>query len=444
MCHVAGIGEPLGIPKDHVGRPNEICQTCHQPPVIVVVTPTPPPIPTPIQHPVAPGKNSCLECHRGLGGKYLDIVNQWETSIHADFDVVCVDCHGGDPGASEIVAAKSPEAGYIGTPTRRVIPALCGSCHADPEKMHPYELPVDQLRDYEESIHGQRLAQGDENTATCYDCHGGHATKEIDDPSSSVYPMNLPATCAYCHADEGRMEPYGIATNQYELYKKGVHGIALLEKGNLEAPSCPTCHGSHGATLPGYAEVIDVCGKCHSMSEKYYLIGGHRRGREKASEAPRCIDCHGRYDVEPPSLDLFVGDEPRHCGSCHPPDSLERKAIDEMYQTLVRASQALQTAEEALSKVRTLGIGLDEEETKLERARVRLAEAAAVQHIVQLEAIKGKTEEVESISAEIREAAEKAVARSEFESRVRAGATAIALGLGGTVAYVVRRRLRGR
>ena len=329
---------------------------------------------------------------------------------------------------------------YIGTPARSIIPALCGSCHADPEKMHPYELPVDQLRDYEESVHGQRLLQGDEKVATCYDCHGGHAVKEVSDPTSSVYPTNLPATCAYCHADEERMEPYGIATDQYDLYRESVHGVALLQKGNLEAPSCPTCHGSHGATLPGYAEVIDVCGKCHSMSEKYYLIGGHRRGRDNGSEAPRCIDCHGRYEVGLPSLDLFVGDEPRHCGSCHDSGSLEGKAIEKIYQTLAEASQAFQGAGEALSEARMQGIGLDKEEARLEEARSRLAEAAAVQHSVQLDAIKGKTDEVQSISAEVREAAEKAVARSEFERRVRAGMTAIALGLGGTVAYVVRRR----
>lgn len=444
MCHVAGIGEPLGIPEDHVGRPNETCQTCHQPPVIVVVTPTPPPIPTPIQHPVAPGKNSCLECHRDLGGKYLDIANQWEGSIHADFDVACVDCHGGDPGASEKVTAKSPETGYIGTPARSVIPALCGSCHADPERMLLYELPVDQLRDYEESVHGQLLAQGDENAPTCFDCHSGHAAQAIDDPRSSVYPTNLPATCAQCHADAERMEPYSISTNQYDLYRKSVHGVALLEEGNLEAPSCPTCHGSHGAALPGYAEVIDACGECHSLSEKYYLTGGHRLGQQNGSEAPRCITCHGRYDVEPASLELFVGDEPRRCGSCHPSDSLESKAIEEIYQTLTGASQALQGAEEALSEARMVGIGFDEEETRLEKARVRLAEAAAVQHTVQLEAIKEKTGEVESISAEVREAAENAVVRSEFERRVRAGMTVIALGLGGTVAYVVRRRLKSR
>jgi predicted CXXCH cytochrome family protein len=250
------------------------------------------------------------------------------------------------------MAAKSPETGYIGVPDKKTIPALCASCHADPERMLPYGLPIDQLREYEQSVHGQLLAQGDENVATCFDCHGGHAAQVVSDPGSSVYPTNLQATCARCHADKERMAPYGILTNQYELYQNSVHGIALLREQNLEAPTCATCHSDHGATLPGYTQVTDLCGQCHSQEEKYYIIGGHRRGRQDDSEAPRCITCHGRYDVQPASTELFVGDEPRHCGSCHASGSLERAAIDAMYQTLVRAEQAIDAAEEAMAEAR--------------------------------------------------------------------------------------------
>jgi hypothetical protein len=443
-CHAGWMGQAPLVPDDHAERLNEACQLCHQPPMLILATPTAPPLPTPIVHPVAPGKNSCLECHRTLGEKHADITHQWEGSYFATLGVTCADCHGGDPGADDITAAKSPETGYIGVPDRTAIPSLCGSCHADPERMRPYELPVDQLREYEESVHGQLLAQGDENAPTCFDCHGSHATQVTNDPRSSVYPTNLPATCAHCHADEERMEPYGIPTDQYELYQKSVHGVALLEEQNLEAPSCPTCHSSHGATLAGYAEVIDVCGQCHSLSEKYYLTGGHRRGRQEGSEAPRCITCHGRYDVEPASLDLFVGDEPRDCGSCHASGSLERVAIDALYQTLVGAEQALEAAEEALDEARTSGLSLDAQEARLEEARTRLAEAAAAQHELQLETIEEKATEVESISAEIQEAVETNMTRRGMESWLLPGIIAAALGLGGLIVNLVWRRAETR
>lgn len=441
-CHAGWIEQAPLVPDDHAGRPNEVCQSCHQPPVVVVATPTvsAPTLPTPIVHPVAPAKSSCLECHLTLGGEHVDVAHQWEGSVHATFDVTCADCHGGDPGADDLTTAKSPEAGYIGAPDRTAIPDLCGSCHSDAERMAPYGLPVDQLREYQKSTHGQLLAQGDENVATCFDCHGGHDVKAVDDPESSVHPREVPATCAECHADEERMAPYDIATNQFELYRKSVHGRALLIYGNTEAPSCSTCHSSHGATLPGHSEVIDLCGDCHSQSEKYYLTGGHRLGRQEGSEAPRCITCHGRYDVELASVDLFVGDEPRHCGSCHESGSLERAAIDVMYQTLLEAEQVFEAAEGAVYEAQNAGLGLDSLELQLEEARAKLAEATAAQHELQLETIEEKTADVESISAEIQEAVKTAMARPDLGSWGPAGIIAVALALGGLIANLVRRR----
>jgi hypothetical protein len=379
-----------------------------------------------------------------LGGKHERITNQWEGSVLATFDVTCADCHGGDPGADDITTAKSPEAGYIGVPDRTAIPSLCGSCHADPERMLPYGLPIDQLREYEQSTHGQLLAQGDENVPTCFDCHGGHAAQAVNDPRSSVYPTNLQATCARCHADKERMAPYGLLTNQYELYQNSVHGIALLGEQNLEAPTCATCHSSHGAALPGYTETVDVCGQCHSQEEKYYLIGGHRRGRQEGSEAPRCITCHGRYDVQPATTELFLSDEPRHCGSCHASGSLEGVAVDAMYQTLVRAEQAFDTAEEAVAEARAAELSLDTLEPQLEEAQTRLTEAAAAQHELQLETVEEKAAEVESISAEIQEAVEMASAKRNLDSWVPPGIIAVVLGLGGLIANLVRRRAETR
>jgi hypothetical protein len=309
--------------------------------------------------------------------------------------------------------------------------------------MSPYGLPVGQLHEYEQSTHGQLLAQGDENVATCFDCHGEHATQATDDPQSNVYPSTLPSTCARCHADEERMAPYGILTDQYELYQDSVHGVALFMKQNLEAPTCATCHSSHGAALPGHTDVVDTCGQCHTQAERYYLTGGHRRGRLEGSEAPRCASCHGRYDVEPASLELFVGDEPRHCGSCHDSGSLESTAIDAIYQTLTKAEEAFQAAEEALEEARAEGLlDLEVYEPRLEEARTRLAEAMAGQHEVQLETVEEKTAEVESISAELEEAIDQATAEKEQERLLPGRIAAFVLVLAGAVFVVLRRRAK--
>ena len=451
-CHAGWIDQAPLVPDDHGERTNEVCQSCHQPPVLIVATPTVsvPPLPTPIVHPVSPADNSCVECHRTLGENHVDITYQWEESVHATFDVTCADCHGGDPGADDEESAMASEAGFIGVPDRSVVPDLCGACHSDVERMAPYGAPTDQLREYRESVHGQLLAQGDQNVATCYDCHGGHSVKAADDPESTVHVRQLPATCAECHADEERMAPYDVATNQFELFRKGVHGRALMMYGNTEAPSCSTCHNSHGAALPGRSMVVDLCGDCHSASEKYYLTGGHRLGRQEGSEAPRCVTCHGRYDVELVSVDLFVGDEPRHCGSCHESGSLERVAVDAMYQTLLEAEQAFEAAEGAVYEAQTaegsakLASSLDTLELQLEEARARLAEAAAAQHELQLETIEEKTGEVVSISVEIQEAVDRGIAERDLEGWLVPGIIAGVIGLGGLIANLVRRRAEAR
>jgi hypothetical protein len=126
--------------------------------------------------------------------------------------------------------------------------------------MRGYNLPTDQYALYQTSRHGQLLAKGDENVATCIDCHGAHEILPPDDPRSSVYVRNIPRTCGRCHSDAARMARYGLKTDPTADFAAGVHGKLLLEKGNLAAPDCTRCHGAHGATPPGVGDVDKICG----------------------------------------------------------------------------------------------------------------------------------------------------------------------------------------
>ncbi len=45
----------------------------------------------------AGGENSCLDCHLTLTTKLAVPAREWLTSIHAEYEVACTDCHGGDP-----------------------------------------------------------------------------------------------------------------------------------------------------------------------------------------------------------------------------------------------------------------------------------------------------------------------------------------------------------
>ena len=134
----------------------------------------------------------------------------FEKSRHAQEDVHCVSCHGGDDRTLDQHAAHG--AGFRGRPARQDIPKLCASCHASEERMRAYNLPVDQYALYQTSGHGKRLASGDTRVAVCSDCHGAHDILPPSDPASRVFRINIPKTCGSCHGDSVLMKSRGAAT----------------------------------------------------------------------------------------------------------------------------------------------------------------------------------------------------------------------------------------
>lgn len=99
----------------------------------------------------------CIQCHGSQPGKNGAPVGQWRGSIHAENNISCHDCHGGDP--RDAVNAMSPARGFIGVPEEKRIPAFCGRCH------------VGIAEDYLKSAHGRALGSGG---PTCVTCHGSH------------------------------------------------------------------------------------------------------------------------------------------------------------------------------------------------------------------------------------------------------------------------------
>jgi hypothetical protein len=433
-CHQEGDEITPQIPADHADFTSDMCRTCHQSSQEMAAQPTPTvqaapvapvgPIPTPIIHPQAEkGVNTCFDCHSTLPEEIqVDVANWWQRSIHAERGVTCADCHGGDPSASTKEEAKSPDAGYVGKPDRADIPALCASCHADVTLMRQYDLPTDQYAKYQESIHGLRLAEGDPNVATCADCHNGHLVLKANDPASTVYPVNVPEMCASCHADEALMAPYNIPTDQFTLYRQSVHGYALLDEQNFRAPNCATCHGTHGAAPPGFQEVANVCGSCHSATQDYYLQGAHSSASEKT---PKCVTCHGRYDVSDPSEAMFLGSEPRHCGFCHEPDSRFGQTAQDLYSALNTASLAYEEAEAAIQSAREVGMLVGPLEGRLRDANTSLIIARAAQHTLNLDLVSERTDSAQAVAEEVKADAEAAVAESGFRRRAMIIAVAV-------------------
>jgi hypothetical protein len=394
-------------------------------------------VPTPIHEPVLFEENTCISCHLELGGKHAEITDDWSESVHAARGVGCVSCHGGDPTQADAEASMSPEAGYLGPLPKERIPGLCGSCHTRVDLMRPYDLATDQLDQYWQSQHGQALLEGDSDVATCFDCHDGHRVLKVSDPASEVYPSNEPKMCARCHADEALMAPYRIPTSQYALYQKSVHGVALLENQDLRAPTCSTCHGTHGAAPPGFQQVANVCGQCHTITEDYYLQGGHRSGMT-GEAAPRCVTCHGRYDVMPATRELFLGTEDRHCGSCHQPGSVLAEEIEAMYQALKQADDAYEEAEETIALATEHRLIMAGQEEMLQKANTPLIESRALQHNVRLVEIQAKAKESFELSIQAKASAEDAL--KELETRRMGMVVALAIILVTILALILIKR----
>ncbi len=306
-----------------------------------------------------PPQTSCTACHFDteiFEGAAQELRQKLAEDVHAKAGLSCHDCHGGNPdpaadadAAMDATWAANP---YRGAPERGATPGFCGRCHSDPEYMKRFDpaARIDQEQEYRTSHHGEALAQGDARVATCVSCHGGHGILRVGDPRSPVYPLRVAETCAGCHADAARMAgaelPDGapLPTDQYARWGQSVHAKALLERGDLSAPTCNDCHGNHGAVPPGVDSIARVCGQCHGREATLFrtsskLEGFHRHNEYLAEsegrcdachEAPdppaalpgarhfaECATCHGNHSVMRPTLAMLAPLPPYPCAFCH-------------------------------------------------------------------------------------------------------------------------------
>lgn len=303
----------------------------------------------------APPKTSCTTCHDSelFDAAARDKVAKFPADVHAQVGLSCHDCHGGNPDltlADDISA--SMDSGwkpnpYRGVPERTEIPDFCGRCHSSAQVMKRFNpaARVDQVTEYWTSRHGQRLRAGDVNVATCVDCHSVHDIRRRTEPQSPVHPTRVAETCSRCHSDAKLMASYTTAagqplpTDQYARWKVSVHATAMLQKGDLTAPTCNDCHGNHGATPPGVESVSFVCGQCHAReaelfraSRKHQLWTEHaemtsgaecgschegNRAKLKLTHFTECVTCHENHAVVRPTV-AMIGILPETpCAFCH-------------------------------------------------------------------------------------------------------------------------------
>ena len=141
----------------------------------------------------------CARCHSA-------VYDQYKTSVHGSAligsgnqDVpTCIDCHG---------------VHNIGNPTTSAFrlnsPQLCAKCHTDTSIMSKYGISTQVLNTYVADFHGTTVTLFEKtspdqvtNKPVCFDCHGVHDIKQVDDPVYGLaMKQNLLKACQRCHPD---------------------------------------------------------------------------------------------------------------------------------------------------------------------------------------------------------------------------------------------------
>ena len=324
-------------------------------------------------------KNACLDCHSQMDAPLKVTPAEFSANIHAEKGLTCTSCHGGD--ASSDSDAMSRAAGFRGHIDRRQVPELCGSCHSDGARMRQYNpsLRTDQLAQYKTSVHGKKLAAGDQKVAVCTDCHTVHSIRPASDPRSSVHALNVADTCKRCHADGQYMKDYKIPHDQYAGYTASVHRKAMVEGGDLSAPTCTTCHGNHGAAPPGLATVENVCSTCHVFQAQLFDKSPHKKAFADAGMGG-CITCHSNHRISHPT-DAMVGTASTSvCTNCHSKGDAGFQAAEGISGRFRELSQAVDESSKLLERAAHSGMEVSDAQLELDSAKDSLTKARVSLH----------------------------------------------------------------
>lgn len=123
--------------------------------------------------------DQCMKCHGALTQSELSSpVTRVRTDVHGANGVRCVDCHGGDPTASDKSRAKDPARGFGAAPLGTN--SVCGTCHA-----------VFATK-FATSAHAAIF------DSACVECHGNHGVVK---PSDNMIGASKDTLCWTCHED---------------------------------------------------------------------------------------------------------------------------------------------------------------------------------------------------------------------------------------------------
>ena len=345
--------------------------------------------------------------------------------VHASAGTTCTACHAGQPTPAAL--------------RRTQIAPLCAKCHSDAAYMRQFnpQVRVDQFAQYVTSVHGRQMAKGEERVATCSDCHGAHGIRRVSDARAPVAPLNVAMTCARCHADATRMKPFGRDATPLADWSASVHAMALLKRGDTSAPTCSTCHGSHGAVPPGVNQVANVCSQCHVREGDLFRASPKKAIFETIGQA-ECLVCHSNHRIEPPQ-DMWIGiTAGAVCAMCHDNATNGSQTIAQVRQQLDALSAAIAEADAVLTRAERAGMLVDEGRAAFQEAHEQQINARVMVHAFTAGPFNDVAAQGLAATARAETSGTQALLELQYRRRGLAVATIVILGFLVTLGFKIR------
>ena len=254
---------------------------------------------------------SCAGCHETEAKEYATSIHGLSHALGASGAANCWDCHGSHAMAP-VKQADSPV-------FKLNLPQTCAKCHSNAGLAKEYQMKNSEAAaQYLDSIHGRALLKmGLIVAPSCNDCHGVHDIKRRVDRDSPINHVNVAKTCGKCHV--GIEETYNQSVHGQLLAqgdKRGPvctdchtsHEVETPMNGHFKMASDARCGKCHEDRLEHYRDTYH--GKAMALGKTTV-----------AADVAACYDCHGHHDVLPPSNPasrLSQTNILATCQRCHP------------------------------------------------------------------------------------------------------------------------------
>jgi cytochrome b subunit of formate dehydrogenase len=189
---------------------------------------------------------------------------------------------------------------------------VCLGCHGNASFAMPRADGIERSlfvnKDhFQNSVHGQILQ--------CANCHQNQAQVPHTTVSKSYleWRQSIAPMCGTCHS------------SQQQEYLSSVHGIELMQKGNLAAATCSSCHDAHAVQR---ARADDTrmamtrnCGNCHGQNLRSFLDTYHGQVHSLGyAFTAKCFDCHASHGIQrvnDPGSTVHPVNRLQTCQKCH-------------------------------------------------------------------------------------------------------------------------------